>query len=305
MSDIMMHKMTLKNDETLFYKERPGKDEQKVLILLHNNLFSSSVFEPLMNHIDEKYRIIAPDMRGFGKSSYHKSINRVEDYANDIAIFCEALNISTYNVLGLEFGGLVAMRLAVDYPKHVKRLLLVSSISAAGRPIRKRVMFNLFKSKQLIRSAEDMKAFIKPVELYKSKNQRWFIKQMLNRDIFTVDKPSEKLYEMFIDDVINQQNLADVYIAMSYFNIFSDDNGLVDGEHKAKDINVPVLNLHGDKNQAVPVGVAKFNERAIGRNVETHILNGVSHIPFIDDLKTTTNFIEVFLDRPYQETTQK
>jgi len=287
--------VTLKNGEKLFYQYKKGKGVP--LILIHGNLFSSAIFEPLINRLDDDITLYALDLRGFGKSSYEQVAKYVKDYSNDVKAFIDSISLNKVNVLGLDFGALIAMRLGIDYKDSIDTLTLISSYSVAGRSIKKRKLGGLIKSKEPIQTLDELKSYIEPVEKYKQKNQRWFIKQMLNKDIFTTDKPLDALYEKLIDAFIAQRNLAEIYHALTYFNIFSDDNGVVEGEHKAKTLNMPILSIHGDKNEAIPAGVAKFNERAIGKNVETHILNGVSHVPFIDDDKYTADLIKTFLEK--------
>ncbi len=287
--------VTLKNGEKLFYQYRKGSRDP--LILIHGNLFSSAIFEPLIHRLDNDLTLYAIDLRGFGKSSYENEAKEVKDYTLDVKNFIEHLSLKNVNILGLDFGALIAMRLGVDHKALINTLLLISSYSVAGRSIKKRKLGGLIKSKAPIQRLDELKKYVEPVEKYKHKNQRWFIKQMLNKDVFTTDKPLDTLYEKLIDAFIAQRNLAEVYYAMTYFNIFSDDNGVVEGEHKAKTLNMPILSIHGDKNEAIPAGVAKFNERAIGKNVETHILNGVSHVPFIDDDKYVADLMMTFLDK--------
>ncbi len=299
MAEIKMNTIEIDTGEKLFYRERAG--EGTPLVMIHGNLFSSVIFETLIGRLDDSLHVVAPDMRGFGKSTYNQKADRVETYAEDIKAFINSMGFDKVHLLGMDFGGLIAMRLGVDEPDMIEKMILLSSYSVAGRPIRKRALGGLIKTKSMIRTTEAMKEYIKPVEKYKANRQQWFIKQMLNKDIFTVDKPNDRAEEKFIEAFIQQRNLAEVYIAITYFNIFSDENGVVDGENVAKDLNMPILNLHGDKNEAVPVGVAKFNERAIGKNVETHIMNGVSHVPFIDDEKATGDYIKVFLAKNHDK----
>jgi len=294
MSTIKKNTVTLKNGEKLHYRHRAGDGD--ALILLHGNMAASVYFEELMAEIDEHYDVYAPDMRGFGYSTYKKAAERVGDYANDLESFTEKLGLETFFLSGQAFGAAVAMRFALDNPKKIKKLILLSTCGVAGRPIRKRVFFNLFKSKRFIKQNQTMKEWIEPVEKYKEKKQQWIIKQMLNKYFFTVDKPTDRQYDAYIEAFMQQRNLADVNIALSYFNIFSDDNGVTDGTHEAKNLELPILMIHGDKDEVMPVGVTKFNERAIGKNASTEILSGVGHMPQIDDLKKVVNLYEVFME---------
>ena len=55
--------------ETLAYLDR-GRGE--AVLLLHGNMSSSLHFTPLFERLAEGFRLIAPDLRGFGDSTYHE-----------------------------------------------------------------------------------------------------------------------------------------------------------------------------------------------------------------------------------------
>jgi len=293
MTTIQTSTVTIKQGETLHYRLRPGIGTP--ILLIHGNMMSSFMFESLMSRIDESFDVYALDLRGFGQSTYENTADDVLSYAIDVKQFIEALSLDQPVVGGFEFGGLVALKLAADFKFHASALLLMSSLSVAGRPMRRRTFFNLIKTKDYMKSKPAIEKFIDPIEKYKTLNQRWYVKQMFSRDVFTQQKPNNADYEQYIDDFLAQRNLADIYMAMTYFNIFSDDNGVVEGEHKAKDISIPVICLHGDQNNTVPIGAAHLNARAIGKNASVEILNGVAHVMFIDDIRASAKAINTFL----------
>lgn len=285
---------TLRSGETLFY--RTAQTGRTPIVLLHGNMASSVFFERLINTLSDDYSVFAPDLRGFGQSSYTTQSLSVYDYALDIKQFIERLGLDKPIVLGFEFGGAIALKLLSEFRFIARGLVLMSSISVAGRPIRRRVLFGMIKTRDYLKTKGAIEKFITPVERYKRDNQRWLIKQMFAQDIFTLNKPTSEEMETFIDAFMQQRNLADVYMALTYFNIFSDDNGVAEGEHKAKDIAVPVLSLHGDKNDVVPLGAAKLNERAIGRNVTTKVINGAGHALFFDAPSAVKEYLDTFVN---------
>ena len=50
-------------------------------------------------------------------------------WAADVRAFCDALEIEKPIVLGVSFGGMVAMKYAASYPDHPSRLILVSTVA--------------------------------------------------------------------------------------------------------------------------------------------------------------------------------
>lgn len=76
------------------------------------------------------YRVLAPDARGFGKSSYPGggvSIRLMtEDFARLVRSTCE----EPVHVVGLSMGGLHALQLCLDYPGMVDKLVLVNTFAS-------------------------------------------------------------------------------------------------------------------------------------------------------------------------------
>jgi esterase len=99
------------------------KGSGRPLVLLHG-LFESSlswftVFESLSSVFD----VIAPDLRNHGGSPHHNSAS-VDDMAADLVEFFDDLKIRDSLLLGHSMGGRVAMRLALDHPKLIEKLLI-------------------------------------------------------------------------------------------------------------------------------------------------------------------------------------
>jgi pimeloyl-ACP methyl ester carboxylesterase len=78
------------------------------------------------------YRVLAPDLRGFGRSSYPGRTG-IADMAQDAAELIRAQGNGPVDVVGISMGGTVALRLAVDHADVVDRLVLVNT-TARLRP---------------------------------------------------------------------------------------------------------------------------------------------------------------------------
>lgn len=74
------------------------------------------------------FRVLAPDLRGFGRSGYPGHIS-VPDMAADMAGLLKALQAGPAHVVGISMGGTVALQLALDYPDFVDRLVLVNTFA--------------------------------------------------------------------------------------------------------------------------------------------------------------------------------
>ncbi len=71
------------------------------------------------------FDLLAHDQRGLGRTSIPDGPYTMADYAADAAALAESVGWSTYRVVGVSFGGMVAQELAVTFPDRIERLALV------------------------------------------------------------------------------------------------------------------------------------------------------------------------------------
>lgn len=75
---------------------------------------------------------IAPDLRGCGQSSNNKNISCLEDFADDVKLFLDALNIDKVILIGTCLGGYASGVFAARYPQKLESLILVGPLTFLG-----------------------------------------------------------------------------------------------------------------------------------------------------------------------------
>lgn len=100
------------------------RGEGEVLILLHGNGEDVTYFEHQINYFSKKYRVIALDTRGHGKTKRGEAPFTIRQFAEDLHEFLKEKNIDKVNLLGFSDGGNIAMIFAMKYPENVKKLIL-------------------------------------------------------------------------------------------------------------------------------------------------------------------------------------
>lgn len=132
------------NDIHVYY-EIHGEGEPLVLIAgLSTDI---TPYLRIIGELAQKYRVIAFDNRGAGRSDKPDIPYSIEMMADDTAGLLNALDIEQAHILGISMGGRIAVDLTLRYPKLVKSLLLVSTfvsrfpLNQSG--LRHRIMFNL------------------------------------------------------------------------------------------------------------------------------------------------------------------
>ncbi|MCI8358678.1 MAG: alpha/beta hydrolase [Lachnospiraceae bacterium] len=108
-------------DITLYYQEKGNKEP---FILLHGNGQNGSYFKNQIDYFSNRYRVIALDTRGHGRSPRGTKPFTIEQFSCDLCDFMEELEISEAVILGFSDGANIAMKFAMKYPNKVKALIL-------------------------------------------------------------------------------------------------------------------------------------------------------------------------------------
>ena len=108
--------------------ETSNMAQRPTLILLHGGPgYDHSTLRPYFDRYSDTHQLIYLDHRGCGRSTGEKETWHLDQWAEDIAIFCSTLGISSPVVFGQSFGGMVAMHYAVRHPKGISKLILSST----------------------------------------------------------------------------------------------------------------------------------------------------------------------------------
>jgi pimeloyl-ACP methyl ester carboxylesterase len=101
--------------------------EAATVLCLHGLTRNSRDFEDLAPHLQSRYRVIVPDMRGRGFSARDPNPQNYQPgvYLQDILALMAAVGgASRANLIGTSMGGLLSMMLAVGYPDRVAAIVL-------------------------------------------------------------------------------------------------------------------------------------------------------------------------------------
>lgn len=128
---------------TAFYVDTPrlrthviasGPEDGEPIIFIHGNCSAGRFFEEIMAALPKRYRALAPDLRGYGRSE-HKPLDGtrgVRDFSDDLYALVQTLGIARPHVVGWSLGGNVAIQYAIDHPGEVASLTLLASGSPYG-----------------------------------------------------------------------------------------------------------------------------------------------------------------------------
>jgi len=112
------------DDLNVFYRDT-GPSDAPAVLLLHGFPSSSRMWQPLIDRLGDRYRMVAPDYPGFGHSdapppdSFSYTFDHIADYVERLT---DEIGLTHYSLVMQDYGGPVGMRLAVRRPERISAL---------------------------------------------------------------------------------------------------------------------------------------------------------------------------------------
>lgn len=297
LTNVQFKKVKLPNGEIIAYQEREGGE--KKILLIHGNMTSSKHWDLVLENMDQRFKLFAIDLRGFGQSSYHTEIRSIKDFSEDVKGFVESIGLTDFSIVGWSTGGAVAMQFVADYPDCCEKLVLLASASTRGYPFYGTNIFGQPDLENRLKTYQEIQVDAgKTISMQQAYDTKCYplLKTVWNTLIYTKNQPSEERYDEYVEDMCTQRNLAEVYHALNIFNISGKHNGLSEGNGLVKNIKLPVLILRGDRDQVITEQMAKETVEDIGVGAKFIELKDCGHSPLVDDLNQMLQVITDFLE---------
>ncbi|MBE1555464.1 2-succinyl-6-hydroxy-2,4-cyclohexadiene-1-carboxylate synthase [Sporosarcina limicola] len=111
------------------HMEINGDENLPVIVFLHGFTGSTATWREISKLLEGKYRTIAVDLTGHGKSTVPQDAERytMEQQIEDLEELFETLLLDHFTLIGYSMGGRVALGYTVHYPERVSTLILESS----------------------------------------------------------------------------------------------------------------------------------------------------------------------------------
>ncbi|MEW7847323.1 alpha/beta hydrolase [Massilia aurea] len=107
----------------VFYREA-GPSNAPAVLLLHGFGASSHMFRDLIPALADRYRVVAPDLPGFGMTRTDASFTfTFEHLADVIDAFTTAVGLDRYAIYVFDYGAPVGWRLAVRHPERITAIV--------------------------------------------------------------------------------------------------------------------------------------------------------------------------------------
>jgi pimeloyl-ACP methyl ester carboxylesterase len=109
----------------IFYREA-GRPNAPTILLLHGFPTASHMFRDLMPLLADRFRLVAPDLPGFGQSAMPADGQfryTFENLAQTMGRFTEVLNLARFAIYVFDYGAPVGLRMALKHPERITAII--------------------------------------------------------------------------------------------------------------------------------------------------------------------------------------
>lgn len=248
--------------------------EGKPVILLHGSGAGVTAWANWRNAIpmlSEFRRVLAPDLVGFGytESPVDYEFKHLDTWVDQIIRFMDALDIEKADFVGNSFGGSLSLRLAVEHPNRIGRIVLMGS---GGQPFE--------VSPEL-------------AKLWGYKPSMEAMKEILGIMAFDQSIATDELAEMRYNATMRpgfQERFERVF--PKPYQRWADAQVVSDDELAA--LSNDVLIIHGRDDRVVPVQISENLFRKI-KNAQLHLFGNCGHWTQIEQTARFNSLVLQFL----------
>ena len=246
---------------TIFYKDWGPKDAQPVVFHHGWPLSSDDWDNQMLFFLAQGYRVIAHDRRGHGRSDQTDTGNDMDTYAADVAELARALDLRNAIHIGHSTGGgEVARYVARAEPGRVAKAVLMSAVP----PV-------------MVKSDANPDGV--PMEVFDGiragvlNNRAQFFLDLPSGPFYGFNREGAKVSQGLINNWWRQGMSGGAKAHYDCVKVFSE----TDFTEDLKAISVPVLVLHGEDDQIVPIANSAHKAIKLLRNGAIKTYPGLSH----------------------------
>ena len=275
----------VERDGVKIHYEIYGNGAETMVFLPPWSIVHARVYKAQLPYFSERFRCIAFDPRGNGKSDQptEAAAYTLDNYVGDVLSVMDATDAGTAILVGLSLGGMHACVLAAHHPERVKAAVLAGTAATVGPG------YPYLTPKHFTAKRERFEGWDKYNRDYWQVQYPDFAEHFV-RGIFS-DPHSTKQ----IEDGIEWANETTGLVLAKTVDARSIPPAFDVGESMYRRIKCPVLMIHGDDDQIQPYGRAQVVAELTGAELVT--LPGGGHNPLGRFPAKCNALINDFLDR--------
>ena len=253
-----------------YYFEDLHAEKQDAILLVHGHPFDHSMWRYQFN-ILKNFRLILPDLRGYGKTDYDFEKIYIEEQALDLIFLLDQLNIEKVNLIGLSMGGQIIIEFSRLFPHRIKSLIICDSNPSSDTEDSYRNRLELANKMVSIGMLE-----------YTKQNIHKYLHPV------TIENKAEAYHHLF-SMMINTK--IEGAIASHKGRAERRDNFSY-----LKQLNIPALVIVGDKDFFTPVEEMKHVAAEI-KNSKFVVIENAGHIPNMEQPELFNKALIRFLEQ--------
>jgi pimeloyl-ACP methyl ester carboxylesterase len=249
----------------------PGNAELRTYVLLHAFPIGANLWEPQMRSIPQGWRLITPDLRGFGGSTEMDSIGTISigDYAEDLVALLDELRIKRIVVGGASMGGYAAMAFMQSAGDRVDGVVLANTRAGADSPEARANRRNM-------------------LALLDREGPSGVAREMMPKLLGKTTRETNPEVEAFVRRLIKQQSPQAIRCAIQRMMHRPDSSPLL------AQLKVPALVITGEEDELIPVDESRSIAAAMrGANLE--IIPRAGHLSNLEQPEAFNRALQQFL----------
>jgi pimeloyl-ACP methyl ester carboxylesterase len=226
------------------------------VVLLHGFGTDKDNFTRVARYLTPHYRVIAPDLIGFGESTHLQDADyRYAAQAERVHAFVQALGLKQIDLGGNSMGGALALSYAAQHPQEVRSLWLIDTAGVAGAPPSElaRIIASGGRNPLMVTKESDFPALVK----------------------FTMADPP--YLPGMVMDTLARERIANQALERKVFEQIATDSV----NDAVKGLPTPTLIVWGAEDRALSVGTVPVLQALLPHS-QAVVMPGVGHAPMIE-----------------------
>jgi len=259
------------NRTIAYLDSAPKHSELRVLVLLHAFPIGANLWERQLGAIPKGWRLITPDLRGFGGSTEldSSSAQSMSDYAEDVVDLLAELGIARAVIGGCSMGGYAALALYQSNPEIFEGLILVNTRAGADSPEARASRRNM-------------------LALVDREGPSGIAKDMMPKLIGKTTQESNSSVEPFVRRLIKQQSPTAIRSAIHRMMHRADSMPML------SKVSVPTLVITGEEDEMIPVDESRRMAGAV-TGAKLVIIPGAGHLSPLEQPEAFNDAVNKFL----------
>jgi len=234
------------------------------VLFIHGFPFDHQLWNPQIETLSQNYRVIAPDLRGFGESDIPGDTSSMTQFAADLIALLDLLSIDQAVVCGLSMGGYISLTIAESFPERLLGLVLSNTRSAKDTYAVSQNRYNT-------------------AEKVISEGNGFLAEDMVGNVLCENTVQNRPELVDFVRDMIHRQSNAGIYAALRGMAERKDRTFLL------SDIEVPTMVIAGKEDSIIPI----FESKRLVNNLTLGYLEVIEDSGHLSNLEQPERYNEI------------